>query len=284
MTSAAAEIQGRVVRGPSALAGGFRRFLALSRRLAVMEFKLRFFGSALGYLWQLMRPLMLFGVLYLVFTEVVRIGSGVPHYPVVLLTGIILFTFVQEGVSVAVTSVVDRENLVRKIHFPRLAIPASVVLTALFNLGLNLVVVFIFMILQGVYPRWTWFELPLILLALIVTVSGLAMIVSALYVRFRDLRPITEVALQIAFYASPVLYPLETIDSKQLQQWMLTLNPLAVIIQWARHALIDPTAPGPAAEIGGWPRLLVPLGIVAGIFVLGFWIFNREAPHIAEDL
>ena len=250
-----------------------------------MEFKLRFFGDlALGYLWQLMRPLMLFGVLYLVFTEVVRIGSGVPHYPVVLLTGIILFTFVQEGVSVAVTCVVDRENLVRKIHFPCLAIPASVVLTARRNLGLNLVVLFIFMILQGVYPRWTWIELPLILLVLMVTVSGSAMIVSALTVRFRDLKPITEVALQIAFYASPVLYPLETIDSKQLQQWILTLNPLAVIIQQARHALIDPSAPSAGARSADGYGLAVPLGIVAGTFVLGFWVFNREAPHIAEDL
>jgi ABC-2 type transport system permease protein len=265
------------------MAGGFKRFVALSRRLAVMEFKLRFFGSALGYLWQLMRPLMLFGVLYLVFTEVVRVGNAVPHYPVVLLTGIILFTFVQESVSGAVTCV-DRENLVRKIHFPRLAIPTSVVLTALFNLSLNLVVVFIFMVIQGVRPMWTWFELPLILLALTAIVAGLAMIVSALYVRFRDMRPITDVALQIAFYASPVLYPLETISSPSLREWMLTLNPFAVLIQQARHALIDPSVPGPAAEIGGWLRLMVPLGIIATVFVVGLWVFNREAPHIAEDL
>jgi ABC-2 type transport system permease protein len=231
-----------------------------------------------------MRPLLLFGVLYVVFTQVVRVGNVVPHYPVVLLTGIILFTFVQEGVSGAVTCVVDRENLVRKIHFPRLAIPTAVVLTALLNLGLNLIVVFVFMVIQGVHPRWTWFELPLIVFWLALIVSGLAMLVSALYVRFRDMRPITDVALQIGFYASPVLYPLETVHSRELQKLILTINPVSDLIQQARHALIDPTVPGAAAEIGGWARLLIPFAIIVVVFVIGLWVFNREAPHIAEDL
>ena len=131
MSAAAQMAPGATIQGPSALGGGLRRFLYLSITLAITEFKLRFFGSVLGYLWQLMRPLMLFGVLYFVFTQFVKIGEGVPFYPVVLLTNIVVYTFFAEGTG-AVTAVVDRENLVRKIQFPRLA---SVVVTAVHRSG-----------------------------------------------------------------------------------------------------------------------------------------------------
>ena len=127
--------------------------------LAVTDFKLRFFGSALGYVWTLMRPLLLFGVLYFVFTEVVRLGDDIEHYPVYLLTSIVLFTFFSETTSRGVTSLVERENLLRKVRFPRLVIPLSVALHALFNLGLNLIVVFVFVLASGIEPRVSWLEL-----------------------------------------------------------------------------------------------------------------------------
>ena len=198
------------IKGPSALTGDPRRFLHLTWTLAVQEFKLRFFGSVLGYLWQLMRPLMLFGVLYVVFTQFVKV-SDQELFPVSLLLGIVLFTFFAEATAGAVSSVVDREQLVRKIHFPRLAIPLSVVLTAAFNLVLNLVVVFIFGLSLGIEARWTWLELPILVVLLALFVVGLAALLSALYVRFRDLRPIWEVALQVLFYGSMIIVPFETV-------------------------------------------------------------------------
>src|SRR2546430_12744695 len=145
---------------------------------------MKFFGSALGYVWQLMKPLLLFGVMLFVFTKAVRLGHGVTEYPVVLLSGIVMFTFFAESTAAAVSSVVDREALVRKIHFPRLVIPLSVVLTAYFNLLLNLVVVMIFALARGVTPRLSWLELPLLLLFLGILVNGVAMLLSSLYGRF----------------------------------------------------------------------------------------------------
>jgi ABC-2 type transport system permease protein len=286
MSSARATAEGplgRPIRGPSALGGDFRRFLHLTRTLAVSDFKLRFFGSVLGYFWQLARPLMLFTVLYFVFTEFVRLGKGVAFYPVVLLTSIVLFTFFADSTSSSVGSVIDRESLVRKIQFPRLAIPMSVVLTAIFNLVLNFIAVLVFMIAAGVQVRWTWLELPLILLVLAAFCSGVSMLLSALYVRFRDVKPIWEVLLQVLFYGSPVIYAIETIPSEKLQHAIM-LNPLAVIFQQTRHAVIDPNAPSAAAAAGGAVRLLVPAAIILVTIVLGFWYFNREAPHIAEEL
>jgi ABC-2 type transport system permease protein len=271
------------ITGPSALGGSPRRFLYLAATLAVTEFKLRFFGSILGYVWQLVRPLMLFGVLYFVFTKFVKIGEAVPHYPVLLLANIVLYTFFADGTG-AVSSMVDREGLVRKIQFPRMAVPVSVVLTASFNLVLNLLVVLGFALASGVEPRWSWLEAPALIMVLAVFVVGLAMLLSALYVRFRDVKPIWEVVLQVAFYATPVIYAIETIDVSQRVRELIMLSPLAAILQEFRHAVIDPSAPSAAAAAGGSARLLIPAALVVGVAALGFWYFDREAPRMAEDL
>jgi ABC-2 type transport system permease protein len=277
------------VYGPSALGGGVHRFWALTFMLARTEFKLRFFGSVLGYLWTLMRPLLFFGVLLFVFTDLLHVGAGkVPHYPEYLLTSIILFTYFQETTAGAVPSLVGRENLLRKVRFPRLVVPLSVALFCFFNLCMNLIVVFIFIIASGVSPMWSWLELP-VLLALLVTISaGVGMLLSALYVRFRDIQPIWEVIAQILWYGSPILYTVQTIGTKQLLgipfSRLLVINPIGAILTQTFHALVDPAAPTAAMAIGGLPRLLIPLGIIAGLFALGLWYFNREAPLISEKL
>ena len=271
------------ISGPSALAGEPRRFFHLTWTLSVLDFRLKFFGSVLGYLWQLMKPLLLFGVLLFVFTKAVRLGHGVYQYPVVLLSGIVMFTFFAESTGAAVSSVVDREALVRKIHFPRLVIPLSVVLTAYFNLALNYIAVVIFMLARGVEVRWSWLELIPLVLFLGLFATGLSMILSSLFVRFRDVRPIWEVALQAIFYGSAIFYPIENIPSVKLQH-LIMCNPLAAVVQQIRHAVIDPSAPTAGQAIGGDIRLLIPIGITLGLVAVGFWWFNREAPRIAEEL
>jgi len=285
LPSAAAPLDyGEPVRGPSALGGDWRRTAQLTVAIARNDFKLRFFGSALGYVWQLMRPLLLFAVLYVVFTQIVLV-SDTPQFPVALLLGIVLFTFFAEATSGAVTCVIDRENLVRKIHFPRIVVPLAVVLTAHFNLLLNLVVVFIFALASGITPGIVWIALLPMVLVLGLFATGLAMLLSALYVRYRDVQPIWEVALQVTFYGSLILVPYEIIREKSatLASGLLA-NPLAAVLQEARHLVIDPAYVNVADAMGGAPRLVVPLGIAVGTFLLGLWVFNREAPRIAEEL
>jgi ABC-2 type transport system permease protein len=271
------------IAGPSALGGSFKRFAYLAATLALTDFKLRFFGSALGYLWQLVRPLLLFTVLYFVFTRFVKIGGSVAFYPVMLLSNIVLFAFFQEGTS-AVSSLVDRESLVRKIQFPRAAVPVAVVLTAAFNLTLNSVVILGFALASGVRPHWSWLEAPLLIAVLALLVVGLAMLLSALYVRYRDVKPIWEVALQLLFYATPVIYAIETIDAAEWIKRLIMLNPLAAILQQFRHAVIDPAAPSAAEAAGGEAWLLVPVGLVVAAVTLGWIVFQRAAPRIAEEL
>jgi ABC-2 type transport system permease protein len=286
---------GQPIRGPRALDDSWSRFWHLAYNIARSEFKLKFFGSVLGYLWQVMRPLLLFGVLYVFFVVVFHInkapGLAGRHYGVQLLASIVLFTCFGEATSAAVRSVVDRESLVRKIQFPRLAIPISVVLLALFNLGLNLIVVMIFAVIEGVRPMWSWFELPLIILMLTVLTTGVSMLLSALFVRFRDISPIWEVLSQILFYSAPVIIPAEVVRERLLHgsfhhflYHIYTLNPLVAIFQQFRHAMINHAALSAGQVMGSWLDLIEPLALVAVICVVGFWVFNRQAPHIAEDL
>jgi ABC-2 type transport system permease protein len=286
---------GQPIRGPRALGDSWSRFWHLAYNIARSEFKLKFFGSALGYLWQVMRPLLLFGVLYIFFVKVFHIDKGkgaeAHFYGAQLLGSIVLFTFFGEATGAAVRSVVDRENIVRKIQFPRLAIPISVVLLALFNLALNLVVVMIFAVAGGVKPMLSWIELPLIILMLTVLTTGVSMLLSALFVRFRDIYPIWEVLSQILFYSSPVIVPADTVREKlahgsfnHFLYHVYTLNPLVAIFQQFRHAMINRSTLSAGQVMGSWAELIEPLALVAVIIVIGFWFFNREAPHIAEDL
>jgi ABC-2 type transport system permease protein len=272
----------REVRGPSALGGGWKRSLELLYLIAVTEFKQTYFGTVLGYLWSLARPLLLFGVLLAVFTQIFRIGSQVPNYAVLLLFNIVLFGFFQEATMQAVKSIASQESIVRKTQFPRLVIPLAVVLTALFNLGLNLVVVFVFILAWGIDPTWTWLLFPFALLLIIVLTVAVSMIVSSLYPRFRDISIIWTVLATVLFYGTPVLYPIEVVP--ETLRDILLINPLTPIFELARMWVIDPSAPGPAEAAGGYAGLLPAIAIYAVVCVLAVWVFTREAPRIAEEL
>jgi ABC-2 type transport system permease protein len=278
----------REVHGPSALGGGRRRFGDLLWLMAVTEFRRTYFGTVFGYLWSLVRPLMLFGVLLFVFTQVFRVGSGLDDYPVLLLLGIVQYTFFQEATTAALTSVVAQEGVVRKTQFPRLVIPLATVLTSFFNFCLNLVIVLVFILAWGVEPMWTWLLFPVAVAALFVLTAAVSTILSVLFVRFRDVAIIWTVLAQILFYATPILYPLGPVNGeaflKEWQEHLLMLNPLAVIFEQVRVWILEPSAPTAAEAAGGALHLLPPLAIYIGVCAFAVWIFNREAPRIAEDL
>jgi ABC-2 type transport system permease protein len=279
---------GTRITGPAAFTGDWRRALHLTWTLAVSEWKLRFFGSVLGYFWQLGRPLLMFGVYYVVFTQVVDVGNDVKYYPPLLLAGIMLYQYFAEVTGGSVGAVLNRENLVRKIHFPRIVIPLAVVTQSAFNLALNMVAVGVFMAVQGVPVTAHWLAVIPALGMLFVFVTGLSMLLSALFVRYRDVQPIWDVVVQATFYATPILYPIESLsDAGSLPDWaskVVMCNPLAVVVQQVRHSVFDPGAPSAADAIGGAPLLLIPIGLTLGTFALGFWVFNRMAPQVAEEL
>jgi ABC-2 type transport system permease protein len=270
----------RDVRGPSAIGGGRRRAFDLLYLIAVTEFRRAYLGTALGYLWSLARPLLLFGVLLTVFTQAFNLGDRVQSYPVLLLFNIVLFSLFQEATTQAVPSIVSQEAVVRKTQFPRLVIPLAVVLTSLFNLGVNLVVVLGFLLAYGVEPQWSWLGLPLILAALVALTTAVATTLAALYPRFRDTGIIWGVAVTALFYATPVLYPLDIVPSGLRD--VLALNPLAPLFELARKWVVDPSAPEPVSVTNG--TAFIPIAIFLALCALAVGVFRREAPRIAEEL
>lgn len=269
----------RDVRGPSALGGGWRRSLELLYLIASTEFKRSYFGTVLGYVWSVCRPLLLFAVLLEVFTHLIRF-KGVAHYPVLLLMNIVLFGFFSEATSTAVGSVVNQEAIVRKTQFPRLVIPLAVVLTSCFNLGLNLIVTIVFLLAFGVVPMLSWLLLPVLLAVLFVFTTAVSMILSSLYPRFRDVGIIWTVVVTALFYASPVIFPLQRLAGHHTLFTVVSINPIAPILELARRWMVDPTAP----VAGGAVQIVVPIAIYLIVCVFAVWIFNRQAPRIAEEL
>lgn len=285
-----APLELREVTGPSALGGGSRRFFDLLWLNSVTEFKLGYHGTALGFAWSFVRPLLLFGVLLVVFTQVFRFGDEIKNYPAMLLFNIMLFTFFADSTGNAVTSVVRSENVVRKMQFPRLVIPLSVVITNALQLMLSLIVVFAFLIVSGVEPVWTWVLTPLLIVAILVFTTAVSMLLSVLFVRVRDVSIIWTVASTLLFYATPVLYPINqpgaefSVPDSPLRE-IVMCNPLSPIFEQAREWIIDPTAPGAVENAGGDALLvLIPAALYVGICVCSVWAFNRGAPRVAEEI
>lgn len=258
-----------------------RRLGELTLTLAITDFRMRFYGNALGYFWSLAKPLMLFAVIYVAFTEILDLGDAVPHYPAVLISGLVLYNFFSEATGSATSSLVATGHLLRKMPVPSVAIPLSVVLRSFFNLCLNLIAVAVFFAISGVEIQAGWFQIPLILAGLLAFALAASSVLASLYVPFRDTAQIWEVALQVMFWGTPIIYPVERIPGG-LQE-VVMLNPLAVLIVQTRHAVIDPSAPS-AAEVAGAGHVWIALGVGLAAITAGIWLYRRFSPQVAEQL
>lgn len=255
---------------------------SLIRELVVTDFKLRYQGSVLGYVWSLLKPLMLFGVLYIVFTKVIRFGDSIPFYPAYLLLGLVLWSFFTEATVNGMNAITGRGDLIRKVSVPKYIIVFSTTISALINLGLNLIVVFVFMILSGV-PITDRIILAIPVIGELMILSlGLAFLLATLFVKFRDIGHIWEVALQALFYATPILYPMQFVPERLRE--VLSINPLAQIFQDIRAAMITPetitTREVFQSQFGRW----LPLLAVLVIAVLSALYFRRNSRNFAEEL
>jgi ABC-type polysaccharide/polyol phosphate transport system ATPase subunit/ABC-type polysaccharide/polyol phosphate export permease len=280
--AASAVAGGAATYRPVAVGDDLGRLGNVTSALAITEFRTKYQESALGYAWAVMRPLLFFLVLYAVFDNVTNLGHGVEHYGIYVLTAVVMWTFFAETVTGSVTCLKSSEGLLRKLRFPQLAIPLSVLARALLNLGVNSLVVVAFVVASGLEPRWSWLELPMLAALLGTFAFGLGTLLSVAYVRYRDTYEVWGLTQQLLFFGSPIIYTAGRYP-EQVQQ-VLSLSPIAVVFIQMRHALIDPAAPTAADSVGGVAMLLVPLGIVAGVLAFGLWLFSREAPKVAERL
>lgn len=261
----------------------YRYSIILLRQLVKTDFKLRYQGSVLGYVWSLLKPLALFLILYVVFTKFLRIGANIEHYAVYLLLGIVLWNYFVEVTSGSVGSIVSRGDLMRKINFPKYVIVLASSFSALINLGINLVVVAVFMFVNGVSIGPQLLLLPFLILQLFVLALALAFFLSAAFVRFRDVSHIWEVVVQAMFYATPIIYPIALVPDGVAK--LLIINPLAQIIQDARYVAIVQTEPTISSLYDGSHLIrVVPMAITLLLVVLAAQYFRNRSKYFAEEV
>jgi len=250
---------------------------------AAADYKLKYSGSALGYLWSVMKPLLLFTVLYFVFGHIFKLTRESAYYPQSLLIGIVFFFFFADATTLAMYSLVAKESLLRKLIFPRIVIPTSAVVTAAITFLVNLVVVALFVAHAGITPRLNWLWLVPLLIELFAFILGVSLLLATLFVRLRDIAQLWELAVQLIFYASVIMYPIGYLPP--WAQRVVFVNPLVQMLQDARSLVLYPDVPGNKITVdqafGDYGRLL-PLGVAAVILLAGVLLFRREEPWIAE--
>lgn len=264
------------------IAARYSYSIILLRQLIKTDFKLRYQGSVLGYLWSLLRPLAIFMIMYVVFLRFLKFDYGVPHSTVYLFIGIVMWNYFADVTSTGLGSIVGKGDLLRKINFPKYVVVLTGSFSALINLFFNLVVVGLFMWWDGVQVQWhiLW-AIPLII-ELFVFALGVAFFLSALFVRLRDLNYIWEILLQAGFYATPVFYPLIMVPA-HYAQWLM-LNPMAQIIQDLRYVIVAPQSPTIDSYWSTpWIRL-VPVGIILVITGLSVYYFRKNSKRFAEEI
>lgn len=262
-----------------------RRNRILLNELSKTDFKLRYQGSILGYLWAIIRPFLMFGTMYLVFAKFLRFGDEIPHYPVYLLVGTVLWNFFIECTNQGIQSLLIRSDLMRKIAFPKWIIVLSATTTALINLGINFVVIILFSFFSGIAPNLGWLLVPFLILELYLLSLGLAFLLGSVNIRYRDVQSIWEVLVQALFYAVPIIYPIQMVATySNFTAHLLMLDPIAQVIQDVRSLLVTD------ATLTSWeilPHFLlnfIPLLLVGLVFIAGMLVFKRKSKYFAEEI
>ena len=262
-----------------------RRNRILLNELSKTDFKLRYQGSILGYLWAIIRPFLMFGIMYLVFAKFLRFGDEIPHYPVYLLVGTVLWNFFIECTNQGIQSLLIRSDLMRKIAFPKWIIVLSATTTALINLGINFVVIILFSFFSGIAPNLGWLLVPFLILELYLLSLGLALLLGSVNIKYRDVQSIWEVVVQALFYAVPIIYPIQIVATySNFTAHLLMLNPIAQVIQDIRSLLVTD------ATLTSWeilPHFLlnfIPLLLVGLVFIAGMLVFKRKSKYFAEEI
>ena len=258
----------------------------LVKEITRMDFKLRYHNSVLGYAWSVLKPLALFTILYIVFTKIFQVGNAIPHYPVYLLSGLVVWNFFLEASNGSVTAIIEKGDLLRKLNFPKYVILLAKTFSALINLLINCIIVTIFMIIFGTTISWSALWTPLLLIELALFVFGVGLWMSAVYVKFRDLGYIWEVILQGLFYATPILYPLQfvVLHFSTFAAKIILLNPVAQVTQDLRIGLVTPKTLTYAQVYGSnWWRL-VPISIVVVTLISGLFYFKNHSAEFAEHI
>jgi len=263
----------------------YRYSAILLKQLVKSDFTIRYQNSVLGYLWTLLRPLFLFAILYLVFVKVLKTGGDIPNFGVYLLIGIVIWNYFVEVTTGSVGIIVFKGDIMRKVNFPRYVIVLAVSFAALINLLFNLVVVVIFMAIAKTHISPSVVFLPLLIAELFTFSLSVAFLLSALFVKYRDIGFIWEVGMQGAFFAVPIMYAFSLVTSRsQLVGKILISNPMAQIMQDVRYMLVSTKTETVGSVFGSNLAWLIPAVIVGMTCLISALYFKKRSPFFAEDV
>jgi ABC-2 type transport system permease protein len=268
---------------PQDLRAKMRQYARVLHVVASVDFKLKYADSALGYVWSLVKPLSYFTILWIVFGRFFKLSSF-PHFPLFLFIGIVLYTFTIDAVGTSIPSVVASGSMIRRLSFPRMILPISATLTSGITFLINASAVVAFIALSRVTPKPSWLLLPLLIAELYVLILGLAFLLSAAFVKYRDVSQVWELAAQLLFYASPIMYPVGF-----LPPWfqpIAYLNPFVQVTQDVRALIVGSEQPhGTITSVYGTPYArLLPIAVAFLLFTAGAWYFRRRSPGFAEQV
>lgn len=237
------------------------------------NFKMRYYGSILGYVWSLLKPLAMFGVLYVVFTVVMK--QNAPHYKLFLLLGIIIWDFFVQATNAGMNGFIGNYQMIRKVYLPRIIIVAAAVSGAFIGFFFNLLVFLTFALIDGV--DWSlgmfWF-IPLVI-ALYLLVMGIGLTLSIIVVKVRDTLSLWEVVTQLGFWFTPVMYPMSNVPAQY--RFFEFINPMSGILEYSRYVLIG---------LGGVSKIgyCYVLGVSILVFCTGILVFKWKEGEMVEDL
>jgi ABC-2 type transport system permease protein len=251
------------------------------RVVSVADFKLKYAGSALGYVWSIAKPLSYFAVLYAVFGRFFKLNLGFDHYPVYLLTGIVLWTFFLDTTNLAMWAFVGNSSLLRKLAFPRIVLPISATVTTLLSLGVNLVALGVVMSFDRIAPRPEWILIIPLLAELYLFTLGVSVILAVLFARMRDIGQVWEVGGQLLFFASPIIYPVGFLP--YWAQLIAFANPFVQVLQDVRAIIVPQSEAITVVHVYGTPAAyLVPLGVLVATLLIAWGLYRREESKLAE--
>jgi lipopolysaccharide transport system permease protein len=264
----------------------------LIRNLVLRDLRVRYKGSALGYLWTQLAPLLL--MLVFLFVFMVLLPSGIALYPVFLIVGLLPWNFCSEAVGSGARSVIDNANLIKKVFFPREVLPFVSVLSSLLNYILSLPMMLLVMAVAQLLTRhhlnfsWTFAYLPVLLIIQTLFLTGVVLFLSALAVFFRDVVHLIGILIQFWFFLTPVVYSLDSIHiSSTLARVIRWINPMASLIDFYREILYGNVVSEPLTPTPGLPALDSILRVLlTALIVLGFgyWFFQRRSGHFGEEI
>jgi len=249
------------------------KFKDLIINLTTKELKLKYKSSVVGFLWSFLHPLMMIIIYSLAFKIILKIP--IENFAVFVFIGLLPWTFIQSSLSQCTTSIINNQNLVKKVYFPRVIIPLSVILSNFVTLLINFIILFGALFFYKIELNYSLIMLPVILIMTLLMVIGLSVFLSSLTVKFRDMSHLVDVIFMAWFYLTPIIYSSAMVP-EPYKSYILA-NPMTGIIELYREVLLH-------GRIPLISDLLLPLAYSVVVFILGMWFFYKRENKLAEEL